>query len=164
MSYCRWLEGDVYMFASVNGGIECCSCKFAPKVKTVFTGGRKEHPFFGEIEGCTVCNGEGCNSCMMHGSLTLDSYDEALEHLQKHKDSGDDVPESAFAALQYDRDNGGALEPLHCACGEIAMLFSFDGKPPKCIECGLEKADEKTLISFDDKSPKCPLPVEKKDE
>jgi hypothetical protein len=129
------------MYASVNGGIECCSCKFAPKVKTVFTTGRKEHPFFGDIEGCSICNGEGCNGCMMHGNLTLNSYDEALEHLQKHRDSGDKVPEYAFEGLIRDRDDGETLEPLYCACGNIATLFSFDGKPPMCLECGVKDED-----------------------
>lgn len=26
MSYCRFAEADVYIYASVNGGIECCGC------------------------------------------------------------------------------------------------------------------------------------------
>lgn len=27
MSYCRFSGGDVYMFDSVHGGIECCGCR-----------------------------------------------------------------------------------------------------------------------------------------
>lgn len=26
MSYCRFLEGDVYVFMSVSGWLECCAC------------------------------------------------------------------------------------------------------------------------------------------
>ena len=26
MSYCRFLEGDVYVFMSVGGHLECCAC------------------------------------------------------------------------------------------------------------------------------------------
>lgn len=31
MSYCRFSNSDVYMFASVNGGIECCACALQKK-------------------------------------------------------------------------------------------------------------------------------------
>ena len=27
MSYCRFSDGDVYMFEHVGGGIECCGCR-----------------------------------------------------------------------------------------------------------------------------------------
>lgn len=27
MSYCRFSEGDVYMYWNIYGGIECCGCK-----------------------------------------------------------------------------------------------------------------------------------------
>ena len=141
MSYCRFSEGDVYMYASVNGGIECCACSLAPKVKTIFTTGYKNHPIFKkDIEPCT-CGGEGCGKCMMPGNLTFNNYQEALDHLQKHRDRGDDVPDHAFEGLKRDMEDGEPLEPLYCACGKIAMAFSF-GKPPRCLECAI-KEDEK---------------------
>ena len=31
MSYCRFLEGDVYVFMSVGGWLECCACTLAPE-------------------------------------------------------------------------------------------------------------------------------------
>jgi hypothetical protein len=129
------------MYASVNGGIECCSCKFAPKVKSVFTEGTKNHPIFKDMSPCKQCGGKGCDACMLHTNMTLKTYEDALEHLQKHKDSGDDVPEYAFEGLREDMKRGEPLEPLYCACGKIAMVFSFDGKPPRCIECASK--DEK---------------------
>lgn len=31
MSYCRFLEGDVYVFMSVGGWLECCACSLSPE-------------------------------------------------------------------------------------------------------------------------------------
>ena len=129
------------MFAHVGGGIECCACRIAPKVKTVFAEGVKNHPLFGDLDACSECGGEGCDNCTMHGSIHINSYDEALEHLQKHRDNGDKVPEYAFEGLKRDRDEDRPLEPLLCACGEPAMIFDFNG-PPKCAECGLKEEAE----------------------
>lgn len=36
MSYCRMSEGDVYMYPSVYGGIECCGCRLEKCEHTVF--------------------------------------------------------------------------------------------------------------------------------
>ena len=29
MSYCRFMSGDVYMYPTTSGGIECCGCRLA---------------------------------------------------------------------------------------------------------------------------------------
>jgi hypothetical protein len=106
MSYCRFSEGDIYMFYNTNGTIECCACSLAPKVKTIFTTGLKkedsQYKLFGALEACTKCEGEGCDSCMIHGSLNFETFEEAIEHLHKHVANGDYVPKRAFEELQYD--------------------------------------------------------------
>ena len=110
MSYCRWLEGDVYMYETVDGVIECCSCSLAKKVPTIFTKGIKEGDFlykiFGKKGPCKHCGGVGCDACMMHETAVLHSYEEALEHLYEHRRKGDIVPERAFEALKEDIKKG----------------------------------------------------------
>lgn len=27
MSYCRWIDGDLYIYHSVDGGLVCCACR-----------------------------------------------------------------------------------------------------------------------------------------
>ena len=139
MSYCRFSDGDVYMFAHVGGYIECCACSLAPKVKSIFTKGCKDHPLFGGVEACTECNGEGCDSCMMPGNTRIDNYYDALYHLHEHREHGDKVPDYAFEHLKQDIKNGEPLEPLLCECGELAMIFSFDGTPPRCGSCAFKE-------------------------
>ncbi len=113
MSYCRWSDGDVYMYEHVGGFIECCACKFAPLVKTIYTEGTLDLPkddlgkkLFGDIPPCKYCHGKGCDKCMMHSNTHLHSYEEALEHLNKHVKSGDYVPSYAFEALKEDIASG----------------------------------------------------------
>ncbi len=143
MSYCRFSDGDVYMFVHVAGGIECCACSLAPKVKSIFTEGSEKHPLFGKVKVCGKCKGKGCDNCMMPGDTRCNSYQDALVHLYEHKTNGDKVPDYAFKSLRKDIKNGESLEPLLCECGEIAMLFNFDSTPPRCIKCGLkEDGDE----------------------
>lgn len=36
MSYCRFGEGDVYVFMSVSGWLECCACSLAKDDESVF--------------------------------------------------------------------------------------------------------------------------------
>lgn len=112
MSYCRFVESDVYMYPSCNGGITCCLCKFSEKVITIFTTGSDEDSFLKGIESCENCKGSGCDECMGFGDVQLNSYEEALEHLEKHRESGDNVPEYAFERLRKDMEEGRSLEPM----------------------------------------------------
>jgi hypothetical protein len=36
MSYCRFADGDVYMFPSCDGGIECCYCTLNDRRNVTF--------------------------------------------------------------------------------------------------------------------------------
>jgi hypothetical protein len=76
MSYCRFSDGDVYMYPNCNGYIECCSCSLAPLVDTIFSGVK------------------------MHGSVRFNNHQEAIEHLYKHIEAGDQVPEYAIESLK----------------------------------------------------------------
>lgn len=37
MSYCRFLEGDVYVYLSVGGYLECCACSLMEEEVFSFT-------------------------------------------------------------------------------------------------------------------------------
>lgn len=78
MSYARFSEGDIYLYANWSGGIFCCSCRLVDR-----------------------------------GSLSvLNTYDEAIAHVRKHIEAGDDVPEHTIPALEADRDAGESLAPM----------------------------------------------------
>lgn len=78
MSYCRFGDGDVYMFPHVWGMIVCMGCKLA-----------------GPHES---------------GLMILDKAfiggEEALEHLQEHRNAGHKVPQDAFDRLRREIASG----------------------------------------------------------
>lgn len=71
MSYCRFSDGDVYMFEHVSGGIECCGCLLQ----------KGPEDLFGAI-------------------LNFATRSQALAHLEEHRRAGHDVPEYAIARLR----------------------------------------------------------------
>jgi hypothetical protein len=85
MAYCRFGENsDVYLFGSMNGGYECCACRLAPLVPTIFTKG--EAPW---LKGpCKHCGGNGCQSCLMHDSTMLKTPQDAVDHMLAHRKAG----------------------------------------------------------------------------
>ncbi len=98
MAYCRFSDGDVYLFGSCDGGYECCACRLQPLVPTIFTTGQLP---FGEGTPCEICKGNfnGCTACGMHGSLHLKTAAECVEHLRLHRQAGHDVPDDAIQDL-----------------------------------------------------------------
>lgn len=107
MAYCRFSDGDVYLFYT-GKNFECCGCRLAPLVRTTATSG-----YIGFFEECPDCNGEGCKTCwcskckgegcegcMVHGSTMLETAAEALEHLEKHREAGHYIPEYTFKRLK----------------------------------------------------------------
>lgn len=99
MSYCRFSDGDVYMFDHIDGYIECCACRLTPLGPTIFTKAGSS-PSFGEWDDCQHCGGEGCEHCGMHGFAHFDTPQEALVHLLEHREAGHSVPSYAIEALQ----------------------------------------------------------------
>ena len=100
MSYCRFSEGDVYMYYHVGGFVECCACLLTPMIDTIFTKGFEGHSLFGTKGPCERCNGKGCSTCQMHGGLEFSTFQAALIHLKEHVEAGHSVPDRAFIALK----------------------------------------------------------------
>lgn len=120
MSYARFVESDVYMYASCSGGIECCMCSIGPKVKSIWTTGTdNDYPLFKNIPACDKCEGQGCEECMISGTVYLETYEEAIAHLEEHVKYGHYVPERAFEGLREDMANN---EPLDKICDGPMMV------------------------------------------
>lgn len=111
MAYCRFGDGGVYMYHHVDGFIECCACRLAPLINTIFTKGLKKgdirEKFFGHIPSCDRCNGKGCGHCRMHGNKKYKTRRGALKHLQAHRDAGHTVPQYAFDQLKEEIEEEG---------------------------------------------------------
>ena len=111
MSYCRFSEGDVYMYGDVEGGFTCLACLLAPLVKSIFTTGGD---LFGRHwEPCPHCQGAGCDDCMLHDELNFATRREALAHLHAHRQAGHRVPQRAFDRLEAEIE-----EETHRADGD----------------------------------------------
>jgi hypothetical protein len=138
MSYCRFSEGDVYMYHHVGGFVECCSCSLADLVDG-------STAFFDQLSGADKKpDYEGPTTFKMHGNTNLSSYREALEHLQKHRDAGHSVPEDAFDRLREDIESGGSPEASICdRCGGPVSLGCADFKSGEflCENCGFGKKE-----------------------
>ena len=126
MSYCRFSDGDVYLYASTQGGIRCCWCSLSEKVPSIFTKGDAE---MSELltnpdlaNPCKDCGGEGCDKCMIPDNAHFNTYDEAIEHLKEHQRKGDKVPSYAFEGLQQDKENGLPLEPYDPDAPPFALV------------------------------------------
>lgn len=146
MSYCRFIEGDVYMYASVYGGIDCCACKSAGKVKTIFSPGAKiSSDDIRKRWAKDICDcDDQCDSCTIHGNVNFKTYEEAITHLEEHVAAGHEVPERAFERLRSDIENKRSLSPCLCSCGQVACLFDAESdEPPKCLDCGLPPEKDK---------------------
>lgn len=74
MSYARFGSGgsDVYIYQHVGGFIECCACSLA-------------EPEEGEDVGFAE----------------LQTGREAIEHLERHREAGDTVPDNAFEFIRH---------------------------------------------------------------
>lgn len=83
MSYCRFTEGDVYLYADVAGGITCCMCSIGEDAV-----------------------GPGMN-------VNVPNAHEAIVHLDVHRAAGESVPDSAYAELNDDILAGRTFEPGH---------------------------------------------------
>ena len=71
MSYCRFSDGDVYMYATFDDKIVCCTCRLNQK-----------------------------NKWDMHPNTILNSSEEALEHLKEHIKAEHKVPKYAIDRLR----------------------------------------------------------------
>ena len=98
MSYCRFSDGDVYLFRHVGGYFQCCACSLAPLVNTLFSAGGS---FMGvPVEPCKACGGGGCSECQMHDNTNMKTAVETLKHLNAHVRAGHRVPRYALKRLR----------------------------------------------------------------
>lgn len=118
MSYCRWSDGDCYVYSDIHdrkGEIRCCSCSlpfaFVPK------GGIYETPY---------------PNFIAKGPL------EMINHLKEHEAVGHRVPRYAFTGLRKEAKDAKPLKyPVHCATSKIKMesgeiVESIVGLAPMC--------------------------------
>lgn len=80
MSYCRFSEGDVYLYESGYGGYVCAACHFFPP-------------------------GEGG---LCRPSAHMRTLGDALAHLEEHRAVGHAVPARAFVLLAEEIAERGA--------------------------------------------------------
>lgn len=103
MAYARFSEtSDLYLFHDGHEGMTCMGCKLAELVPTVFTRGTDEDHYFGPIDPCPKCGGEGCKACMIHGTTILRTPALTLAHLEEHAEAGHAVPDTAFERVRED--------------------------------------------------------------
>ncbi len=117
MSYSRFGSGDVYMFASSTGGIECCMCSIARKKFRVHLGTgenclfllmkRRKQDWFSSEK----CIQYFQKKQRMIGRLesedpTFETAQKALNHLYLHQLHGNYVPEYAIERLKEEIKNG----------------------------------------------------------
>lgn len=103
MAYCRFSDSDIYLYPSVDGGVDCCACRLSPKVPTIWTKGSE---LWG-TKACSACGGKGCDKCMMHGSMVGMTYAEAIEHVKQHIAAGHSVPSEVIESLKRDQATEG---------------------------------------------------------
>ncbi len=84
MALARLIEGDVYIFYGSGGEILCFCCHFMPLVEI------RHSPF------------KALNGVKINKDYVTNSRTAMLEHLKKHRDSGDRVPCRAFETLEDD--------------------------------------------------------------
>jgi hypothetical protein len=84
MALARFGFSDVYVFYDVKGGITCMLCQFMPT---------------SEVQGSPF---ERLNGAIYHTDYITDSRAEMIEHLRRHREAGDRVPDYAFEKLEED--------------------------------------------------------------
>lgn len=88
MSYCRFgKDSEVYLYHSINGGWECCSCRLTDKKTTKY---RKNY-WLKELRGKTS---------LTYQNSVFRTRKQALKHLTEHKEHGHKVPYYAFTILE----------------------------------------------------------------
>jgi hypothetical protein len=93
MALARFVSSDVYVFYDVEGGITCMLCQFMPTTEVHHH--EKGSPF------------ECMNCAIFHTNFNTDSRTEMIEHLRRHREAGDRVPDYAFEKLEKDiREHG----------------------------------------------------------
>ena len=89
MSYCRFIEGDIYLYYDVYGGLTCMACSLMP-VREV-TGGLFDIP-------------EDDPLFIHDNFITKDDYDLMIEHVGEHRAAGESIPDDVEDLLRDDKE------------------------------------------------------------
>lgn len=91
MSYCRFVEADVYVFLS-DRGLECCACSL------------QEREWIDDLSspfgGYLVDKGE----MVQHTFNGPNASQDMIDHLRKHQEAGHRVPTDVFERLSSPED------------------------------------------------------------
>lgn len=92
MSYCRFSDGDVYMFNHVNGFIKCCACRLTKK---------KRYKISKDARQMIIeYNGDKRWYYWNYQDMSFHTLKEALSHLYEHKQAGHKVGRGAISRLR----------------------------------------------------------------
>lgn len=81
MSYCRFSNGDVYLYFSVGNYISCC--------------------------GCSLIEDDGSTTTDTDLSQRFYTFTDAIEHMNTHKQQGHKFPDDVIPALVEERGHRG---------------------------------------------------------
>lgn len=87
MSYCRPSNGDVYLYADVDGGWTCCACGLPPLLN-----------WYDPTQG----------GLQFPPSVRLSTIGEVVAHLEKHRTAGHQFPDSALERARNEAAEHGA--------------------------------------------------------
>ena len=85
MSYCRFIEADVYIYDDVYHGLYCCACSLSNV--------EMQYNDFFKME-MPVWDGFACGY----------DYDKMLAHVAEHRAAGHYIPEDVDERLIFERD------------------------------------------------------------
>ena len=80
MAYSRFFDSDIYIYAHVDGYIECCACWLNENLD--------EYSLFGLSE-------------------KIDTDEKLIDHLEEHAKAGHDMPEDLLQDILEDADRYG---------------------------------------------------------
>lgn len=126
MSYCRFSDGDVYMYHDVGGYVSCCVCRLTKELPEPWTEATRRHiarwaydfadlfVTLGRVVSLGFWRGHLPLTWALRSARTisrepdprLTTFQDALAHLYEHVAAGHSVPDYAFAALREEIETG----------------------------------------------------------
>ncbi len=107
MSYCRFSDGDVYLFGGEdydgNPALECCACKMTGIDSYLIYPTNPDYELMikqAAEMGRPYKRGEPYDAGAARANLFFKTPEEALEHLLEHQEAGHEVPETALERLR----------------------------------------------------------------
>jgi hypothetical protein len=100
MSYCRFIEGDVYIFLNTDHFLECCGCILQEREWV----DDETKPI---IKGYFKAVGEIIETW-------FSTTEDMLTHLQLHKDKGHYIPQSCIDGLLEDQKENDKIMVAPC--------------------------------------------------